>query len=374
MVEQQHEVHLVAQELDPCIAKLGVVSHQLDTCRNRLDFAEAAKQITAPLALDVVHDMGRGWHCDVFHPHNGSRSAAFEHNLRMEPAWKRPLKRVGQRMLPRYRDFEQLMARQYTGDRRIYVAVSQMVARHFQQYHDIDASRIRQIYNGVDLERFAPHQQQSWRAPLRQRLAVRDDEVLLLLVAHNLRLKGMGTLLHACSALRRAQHPVRLVVVGGKRLGHYPQLAKQLGIADAVTMIGAVQNTVPYYAAADVYVQPTYYDPCSLVVLEAMASQLPVVTTRYNGVAELMTHGVNGRLFDDPSDWRELTDSLLPLMDAGARRTMGAAARRLAEAHPLERNFSQIVDVYRELEPSPQTIPAKFPSIAASTKSIRHAA
>jgi UDP-glucose:(heptosyl)LPS alpha-1,3-glucosyltransferase len=151
-------------------------------------------------------------------------------------------------------------------------------------------------------------------------------------------------------------------------------MAQRLGIAGAVTMIGAVQNTVPYYAAADVYVQPTYYDPCSLVVLEAMASQLPVVTTRYNGVAELMTHGVNGRLFDDPSDWRELTDSLLPLLDAGVRRTMGTAARRLAEAHPLERNFSQIVDVYRELEPSPQTIPVKHPSIVASTKPSRLAA
>jgi UDP-glucose:(heptosyl)LPS alpha-1,3-glucosyltransferase len=368
LVDEQHEVHLVAQEVDPCIAELGVDFHCLETCRNRLDFAELAQQTTSRLDLDVVHDMGRGWNCDVFHPHNGSRSAAFEHNLLMEPAWKRPLKRIGQRMLPRYREFERLMARQYQSDNRIYVAVSEMVAGHFQRYHGIAENRIRQIYNGVDLERFTPQGQADSRCETRQRLGVRDDEVLLLLVAHNLRLKGMRTLLHACAALLREQYPVRLAVVGGKRFGRYSRMAKQLGIADRVTMIGAVQDTVPYYAAADVYVQPTYYDPCSLVVLEAMACKLPVVTTRFNGVAELMSHGVDGQLFDDPSDWRELTESLRPLMDAQRRRVMGSAARQLAEAHPLERNFAQIVDVYREVQPERHILRADFARTAAKQR------
>lgn len=368
LVGEQHEVHLVAQEIDPCIAELGVVSHRLETCRTRLDFAELAQQTTSRLALDVVHDMGRGWDCDVFHPHNGSRSAAFEHNLLMEPAWKRPIKRIGQRMLPRYREFERLMSRQYHGEQRIYVAVSQMVAQHFQRYHGIAENRIRQIYNGVDLERFTPQGQAEARCATRQRLGVRDDEVLLLLVAHNLRLKGMGTLLRACAALHREQFPVRLAVVGGKRFAHYSRMAKQLGVADCVTMIGAVHDTVPYYSAADVYVQPTYYDPCSLVVLEAMACKLPVVTTRFNGVAELMTHGVNGQLFDNPSDWRELTDSLRPLMSAQHRRVMGAAARQLAEVHPLERNFSQIVDVYREVLPERHILRADFSRTARTQR------
>ena len=44
---------------------------------------------------------------------------------------------------------------------------------------------------------------------------------------------------------------------------------------------------MPYYAAADLYVHPTFYDPCSLVVLEAAACGLPIITSRYNGAAEL---------------------------------------------------------------------------------------
>jgi UDP-glucose:(heptosyl)LPS alpha-1,3-glucosyltransferase len=163
-------------------------------------------------------------------------------------------------------------------------------------------------------------------------------------------------------------------VVGGKRFGHYQRMAKQLGVSDAVTMIGAVHDTVPYYAAADVYVQPTYYDPCSLVVLEAMACKLPVVTTRYNGVAELMTHGVDGQLFNNPRDGRELADSLRPLMDAGVRRTMGTAARRLAEAHPLENNFAQMVDVYREIEQAPRVLRANFTSPVSAAKPALRAA
>jgi UDP-glucose:(heptosyl)LPS alpha-1,3-glucosyltransferase len=374
LAEQEHDVHVVAQEIDPCMGDLGVVVHQLSTCRTRIEFAEAVKQKTAGLGLDVVHDMGRGWDCDIFHPHNGSRTAAFEHNLLMEPAWKRPLKRMGQMLLPRYREFEQLMARQYACDHRIFVAVSQMVARHFEQYHGIEPTRIRQIYNGVDLERFMPQQQKLWRTAMRERLGVSDEEILLLLVAHNLRLKGMDTLVRACAQLRREDYSVRLAVVGGKRFGHYQRLAEQLGISGAVSMIGAVQDTVPYYAAADIYVQPTYYDPCSLVVLEAMASKLPVVTTRFNGVAELMTNGVDGRLFDDPSDWRELAANLRPLMDDDVRSKMAFAARRLAEEHPLERNFTQIVDIYREIEPARQILRGHFVPQVSLPAAARHAA
>jgi UDP-glucose:(heptosyl)LPS alpha-1,3-glucosyltransferase len=269
---------------------------------------------------------------------------------------------MGQLMLPRYREFEKLMARQYASDHRIFVAVSRMVAEHFQRYHQIEESRIRQVYNGVDIARFDPSQQHRYRPIMRQRLEVGGDEILLLLVAHNLRLKGMGTLLHACAQLRREKFPVKLVVVGGKRFSYFQRMAKQLGVDDIVTLIGAVQDTVPYYSAADVYVQPTYYDPCSLVVLEAMACQLPVVTTRCNGVSELMTDGRDGKLFDDPSDWQALAASLRPLMEARVRRQMGAAARQLAEQHPLERNFSQIVEIYREISPARDILRGDFTS------------
>jgi UDP-glucose:(heptosyl)LPS alpha-1,3-glucosyltransferase len=286
LLAQGHEVHVIAAAVADSVKRLGVVAHELGAARRRVRFAAEAERAARSLPLDIVHDMGRGWSCDVFHPHNGSRSAAFEHNLLAEPNWKRPWKRAGHALLPRYRDFDRLMARQYVADGRLYVAVSRMVAEHFRTFHGVCESRIRRIYNGVDVRRFSPDRRVEFREPTRRRLGVRDDELLLLIVAHNPRLKGVPAVIRACAELGRRGVPARLAVVGGRPLWSHQRLARRLGVANRVAFIGAVNDPVHLYMAADVYVQPTFYDPCSLVVLEAMACGLPVVTTRHNGVSE----------------------------------------------------------------------------------------
>jgi UDP-glucose:(heptosyl)LPS alpha-1,3-glucosyltransferase len=140
-----------------------------------------------------------------------------------------------------------------------------------------------------------------------------------------------------------------LAVVGGKRRRAFSQLAERLGAAEGTTFVGPVGDAAPYYAAADVYVQPTYYDPCSLVLLEALASGLPVVTSRYNGAGELISEGVEGSIVDDPGDIDELSARLRPLLDAGLRARMSSAARRLAIKHSLERNCRELLAIYEEV-------------------------
>ena len=113
--------------------------------------------------------------------------------------------------------------------------------------------------------------------------------------------------------------------------------------------VGAIDDPVPYYAAADVFVLPTFYDPCSLSVSEAAASGLPSVTTRFNGAAELLTEGVDGSVISDPADDAELAAALRPLLDANVRQRMGAAARKLALKHTLDHNCDQIVAIYEQI-------------------------
>jgi UDP-glucose:(heptosyl)LPS alpha-1,3-glucosyltransferase len=126
-------------------------------------------------------------------------------------------------------------------------------------------------------------------------------------------------------------------------------MARRAGAAQAVAFLGSVLDPVPYYAAADVYIQPTFYDPCSLVVLEALASGLPVVTSCCNGAGELLTEGVEGHVIDDPADHEQLADCLRPLLDASLRQRMATAARELVLRHSLARNCQQILDVYEEV-------------------------
>ncbi|HUY33796.1 MAG TPA: glycosyltransferase family 4 protein [Pirellulales bacterium] len=344
-----HEVHVVAGGFAAGAERTGIVPHRLPRAAGRLEFARAAEDRLDALSLDVAHDMGQGWHCDLFQPHGGSRAAAFERNLCLLPRWLRPFKRRAARWLPRYREFQQLTMGQTIAEERIFIAISRMVARDFERFHGVPRERVRLIYNGVDVERFSPGQRSNYRRVVRDELGVAEDELLLLIVAHNFRLKGVPALLAAVGLLAADGWPVRLAVVGGKRHPAFARLAGRLGAGNATRFVGSVEDAVPYYAAADAYVQPTWYDPCSLVLLEALASGLPVVTSRYNGAGELVTEGREGWIVDDPGDPRELAGRLQPLFDPATRQRMSAAARALAEAHSFDRNGRELLAVYDEV-------------------------
>ena len=126
-------------------------------------------------------------------------------------------------------------------------------------------------------------------------------------------------------------------------------MARRWGVGDKVTFVGPVNDVAAYYAAADLYVHPTFYDTCSLVVLEAAASGLPLITTRINGAAELLTDGIDSILLSDPADVTRLCAALKTLLDPAGRRRMGEAARQTALRHPFRRNVDQLLAIYREV-------------------------
>lgn len=343
-----HEVHIVAERFAPDACDLGVACHAVPLAGSRSGFADAAAELLRDLPLDVIHDMGAGHTCDVFQPHGGSRTASFEQNLLLLPAWRRPWKRRLAAPLPRYREFNRLAQRQYAPAGRRFIALSRMVARDMERFHGVPPERVRLVYNGVDLERFSPANRELHRDEVRRRLEV-GDKLLLLIVAHNFELKGVPTLLRAVARLAKERRSVHLAIAGGKRPARYQRLARRLGIGDAVSFLGCIDDPAPYYAAADVYVQPTFYDPCSLVVLEALACGLPVVTSRFNGAGELLTEGLEGCLIDDPADDAALAGKLGRFFDAAHRARCGHAARSLAQNHSLDRNCRELVAVYGEI-------------------------
>lgn len=348
LLARGHEVHVIAQEFAPAL-HLPVVRHELGRIRSRIRLAEAVEATVRRLSLDVVHDMGVGWHCDVFTSHDGSRRAQRVQKLQLLAPWARPIKRAMMHWLPRYREFERLVERQLDRSEHLILALSRMVARDYQNFHGVSPQRIRLVYNGVDPDRFSPAQRAAHREPLRGALGIREEETAFLFVGHDFLRKGLATAIRAVGRLVRRGLPARLVVVGGRRLGAARRLAAACGAGKAVVLVGSVPDTYRYYAAADAYVLPTFYDPCSLGVLEAAASGLASVTTPFNGAGELLTEGVDGFLLDDPADDAELAVLLQRFLEPAQCRRMGDAARQLALRHTLRQNCDQIEAVYREV-------------------------
>jgi UDP-glucose:(heptosyl)LPS alpha-1,3-glucosyltransferase len=236
------------------------------------------------------------------------------------------------------------MERQFRDPHRMIVAVSQMCADDYQRYHDVPAARIRLVYHGTDTVRFSPEHRQIWRQPVRHGLGIADGDIVFLFVGHDFVRKGLATAMSAVQRLAAEGCPARLVVVGQRKS------RRQQGCASdphgVVQFTGRVTDTSPYYAAADALVLPTFYDPCSLTVGEALASGLPVVTTRVNGASEMLTEGRDGFILDDPTDAAALCERLRPLVDPGVRERMGSAARHTALRFPLERNCDEIIRAY----------------------------
>ena len=354
LLSRGHEVHVVSQTFSREVSALPLVTHRLGRFVSRIRRAQAFERRLRSLNLDVVHDMGAGWYCDVFHSHDGSRMAQWDRKLVGLSGIMRPWKRLLVRWSPRYAAFRKLMARQFHAPDRLFLALSRMVADDYQRYHHVPEEQIRIIHNGVDVERFDPARSRLLREPIRRQWGLGDDELVLLFVGHDFFRTGLATAILALGRLA-GDAPVRLVVVGGSRWRPYARLAEQCGVADRLTFVGAVGDPLPYYGAADVCVLPTLYDPCSLVVLEAAACGLPVVTTRQNGAGELLTDGCDGFVLPDPTDADALAGRIGLLLDGDCRRRMSAAARTLALQNTLSHNVDRFEALYREVARSGRT-------------------
>lgn len=179
---------------------------------------------------------------------------------------------------------------------------------------------ILEIPNGVDTERFAP-------APPRE-----GAPQHLLFVGRLARQKGVDVLLEALAKI--AALPWRLTIAGdGPERAALAEQAARLGLAKRVHFRGWVQREeLPeLYRSADVFVFPSHDEGMPNVVLEAMASGLPIVATQVPGNDELVRE--NGRLVPagDPSSFAE---ALAPLLtDASLRRMLGERSRSLTLAH-----------------------------------------
>jgi UDP-glucose:(heptosyl)LPS alpha-1,3-glucosyltransferase len=224
---------------------------------------------------------------------------------------------------------------------------SDMVRRHFHRYLGIPPGRIAVLHAAIDPARMTATDQLARRAEVRQAWNVAPHETVALFAAMNYRLKGLEPLLRAVQQMPK-RDCFRLAVIGHPRRRFYERLAHRLGITETVRFLGFMRDPRNAYFGADLLVHPTFYDPCSLVVQEAMACGLPVITSRYNGAAELLDPPHDGLVIRDPHDSRELADALTFFLDAKRRQTASRAAVRGAQRWTFADHYRQLVKLLEE--------------------------
>jgi UDP-glucose:(heptosyl)LPS alpha-1,3-glucosyltransferase len=312
-------------------------------------FGGACAQALRANRHDVSIGFDKTWGQDVLYPQGGLHSASAEYNVRKHSQpWMRFLARAVKRFDLAHWSFSRLERRQYVSSPRPLIVVnSNMVQRHFAQHYGIGADSVRVVRAAIDPNRFIENDRLRRRLEERKRWGVAPKAVVALFAAMNYRLKGLEPLLHAIKQLGN-EPSFRLLVIGSPKTGGWERLARKLGVADRVIFGGYCGEMRNAYFAADFLVHPTFYDPCSLVVLEALACGLPVITSRYNGASELLSPPTDGYVIDDPHDGERLAGCMKKFLDPDRRRAAGTAARRTAAGWTFEHHYRQMLEVLHE--------------------------
>jgi UDP-glucose:(heptosyl)LPS alpha-1,3-glucosyltransferase len=209
---------------------------------------------------------------------------------------------------------------------KLVIANSRQVQAEVIRHYQVDPKKIRVIYNGVDRERFSPQRLAALQDNVLRELDLGPESPTILFVGSGFKRKGLHFLIEALPRLQ--QRESLLLVVGQGRTAPYERLARELGVAPRVRFLGPQPRVERFYAAARVLALPTIYDPCSNVVLEALAGGLPVVTSAANGAAEFIQPGLNGAVLARPDDTPALAAALDEYLDRAADPLVRQAATR----------------------------------------------
>lgn len=324
----------------------------------RVSFARFEKALARHFAdhdYDIVHSTLPFSFCDVYQPRGGSYREAM---LRNAASYRRPKIRTWKRWTgwlnwrrASLLRAERLLCRRCEGT--ILAALSEYVREQFVRHYSVPEERIAVIPNGVQLaDPVKTELIEEFRGRIRTetKVAEGEDPAIYLFAANNFRLKGLGPLLEAMKLASSwpSARPVVTVVAGSGPAGAYLQRARRMGIAERIVFLGSARDLRTAIAGCDTAILPTYYDPASRFVLEALAAGRPVITTRFNGAAERIEHQRHGIVLRDPEDIETMATALVRLSHPDLVRRMSSAILQdhLPESVSIDRHAERLAILY----------------------------
>jgi len=302
------------------LTRVGRFDRMLRSLHKRLDDA----------TYDVVHAMLPVDRCHVYHPHAGLARAM---------AASQPRSRFRARQAEVEGELLESPAPP------LVLCLSQYVRRSVREWYDLDDAHLPILFNAVDTEKYDPARRPEVREQLRASWGVAPAHCVALFVGQDLERKGLRETILAMEQFRDSPR-MRLVVVGRPSASDYLSLAERLGVRDRIIKLDHTDDPYGVYRAADFLVLPTKHDPCSLVVLEALAMGIPVISTRFNGACEIMRGGVHGTVLEEPTDVDALATAMRHMLDDEVRLLMSKAALLLRPVLAYEQHLTTLLEIY----------------------------
>lgn len=334
------EVHIVTRRWDPDLLEGAhfhkAPVHSLFRALKPILFARRAARVARRLAPDILHSQTRMLDFDVVTLGVGCHRAYLEYTR--GKAEKLSLFDRVTLML------EERMVR--PSAKRMIIANSHMTVQHLECYYGVRPEQTRVVYNGVDMGQLPS---ETHRQECREELGIPSGALVVLYVGTGFARKGLPVLVEAASALPDDLRRRTVFLAAGS--GNTHNLLARLAECPSLDFrfMGKVEGIERLFAAADVFTLPTLYDPFANSTLEALALGVPVITTRMNGVSEILQEGESA-LFTQPGDAGSLKGCLEKLLqDEPLRRRLAQNGREAVRALTWDKMTRETRQVYEEV-------------------------
>jgi len=353
MAKEGYEVHVYAEHWDEEIP--DIVLHKVNTIPfpkslRVLSFAIRATKEIEKGNYDVTLGVGNTLKADILQPRGGVHWAWFWRSLKAYDNYAIWLIKFLGRVFSPKQWVSGLIEYIAYKDKNYYkvIAISDMIKEDMIYWYKIPKEKIIVDYNGIDIEHFHPRNFK-YREEIRKQYGIRDEFVIIF-VSNNFRMKGLKYLIKALAKIKKENLlSLKLLILGRDKKKPYINLSKKLGIIEEVIFVGSTNSPEKYYAASDLLVHPTFYDACSRVVLEAMASGIPVITTTSNGASRIIKNDEEGIVIQDPKNLEALSKSILFFMDKEKREKASIRARQCIERYSFEKNIETIKEIINDI-------------------------
>jgi len=334
-----HDVYVAVSHETPLLAGLNSVPKENLfelRMRNSLDLRSANRlsKIIKQFEIEIIHaHVGRDYSLAAV---ASLRSGNVPFVLTRHVLF--PINRINRKVLSRATRF---------------IAVSHAVALSLKDQKIVDQEKIVTIHNGIDIDRF----QMNYQA--RSNITVDKgsrSRLLVGMIGHIAAIKGQDVFVRGGAEIVRQRDDVDLVILGddksndGKARAEVETLIKDLGVEDRCRLVGWQDDVGKFLAGLDVFVSPSRSEPFGLVIIEAMASGIPVVATASEGAMEIIEENHTGRLVPI-GDHTALAAATLELLndDEARDRLSRNAFEAVKDRFSLGRMVDRTEALYREV-------------------------
>lgn len=347
LAESGHEVHIFSNKWTP--SRHNNIHHHLVAALNlnaffrTLSFARNVAKKIRGQHFDIIQSHEKTWLQDVYRAGDGChikwlRQRGMNFSL---------LKNLFVYLNPFHQLILKLEKNIFESEKcKKIIAISQMVKEDILENYQCPPEKISVVYNGADLKRFHPNNKKSYRNLIRKQLGIPETSILILFVGSGFERKGLQFLLQSTEHLENKDW--RLLIMGKGNFKKFMRYAPKNN-TDYIIAKEPDPEIEKYYGAADIFILPSIYEPFGNANLEALATGLPVITTKYCGASNIIQTKKNGLVVDDPFNPVEIAEKINCLFDPSFRETMGNNARKLAEKFPLERNNQEMIKIYEKI-------------------------